>query len=936
MQWHEVSEDALMSKLESTQKGLSSNDVSTRVKRYGPNVTAQETKASAIKIFIEQFKNIIILILIGAAVISYFSGDKIIEFYVITGIVAFIILLSFFEEYKATKDMEALRKLTPKKAKAIRDGKKQEIDGETLVPGDIIVLSRGDIVPADARIIHSSNLQVDESALTGESVAVSKKAGTLPTDTPLAQRKNMVYAGGQVTNGEASCIVVATGKKTELGQIASLVGDAKEEKSPLQKRIDKLGRQFSYTVLGICLFILVLGVLRGEPFAQVLLLAVAVAVAGIPEALPATIALSLSVGMKRMAKEGAIIKQLTSVETLGTCTVVCSDKTGTLTQNKMVIEKIWAFDVEINVTGEGFEPEGLFLYEDQQINPHNHHGVRKILEIGVLCNNADLKEQEGEWSIDGEATEGALIVLAKKAGVEKEHAHKHRKRIHEHPFDADRKRMSTIHEHHEGFHITYAKGAPERLLERSTHYLDKGRIKKLTPEIKEQVLRQVEHYADKGLRVLGLGYKEHHDDSIHQIKHDVEQIENNLVFAGVVSIRDPPAPSALKAIEECKQAGVRVVMITGDNPRTASAIAAELGILEGLDKKSGKELDNLSQEELDKMANEIGTKPVKYQILTGQDLANMSDEEFMRVANDVAVYARVTPKDKLRVVNTLQKLGHIVAMTGDGVNDAPALKKADIGVAMGKRGTDVAKEASEMVITDDNFATIVTAIREGRNIYTNIRKVVYYLLSGSMSSVMLVALAAVIGVVPPLTPLMILYMNLVTSDIPALGLCMEQPNKKSMKQRPRSPKEGLLSDYLLLKISQAVPIAVLGTIILYIWETAVRGSEPAVAQTIAFATLITFQLFHVFNAKSFDESMFTKEFLKNKYFIFGWFSAVAAMLLVIYWQPMAEIFGVIPLGIEHWFIIAGVGATILLFTEIQKSVLEAEIRERESLKIHSA
>ncbi len=906
--WHALAPEAAAGFLRSdTTHGLSSPEATARLTEHGPNIAAKEETTSALTILLRQFKSFIIYVLGAAAILSGIIGEHV-EFIVISCIVAFIVLLSFFEEYKATKDMEALKRLTPRQAKALRDGQLRDILAAQLVPGDVILLTRGDIVPADARIIEESGLQADESALTGESMPIKKRADASPMETPLAERKSMLYAGAQVMNGHAKAIVVATGRTTELGKIASMVKDAGEESSPLQKRLDRLSKQFSYAVFAACALIFIVGITRGEPWEHLLLLVVAVAVAGIPESLPAVIGVALAIGVKRMAKENAIIKRLPAVETLGACTVICTDKTGTLTQNKMVIERIWAFDTEVNVTGNGFAPEGLFLREKERVNPLRHAGLAKVLEIGAFCNNASLRRDDRkngvgrgneEWLIDGESTEGALVVLARKAGLDNEALHRRYPRLHEHPFDTERKCMSSIHLVKER-PIVYAKGAPERILERSTHYFADGKVRPLDQEARRRVLAKNEEYATKGLRVLALAYKEHRGET-----YELHRIESGLVLVGLVSIRDPPGPSAAESVKLCQGAGINVVMITGDNALTARAIASELGILRGDDK-----------------------------VLTGDELDGLSDDAFANIVDDVAVYARVTSKHKLRVVRVLQSRGHIVAMTGDGVNDAPALKKADIGVAMGKRGTEVAKEASEMVIKDDNFATIVTAVKEGRTIYANIRKFVYYLLAGNFSEVILILIAALLGVIPPLTPLMILFINLVTSDIPAIGLCKERPSANIMRQPPRDPKEGVLSDYLLLKISQVVPIIVLGTIALYIWELNVKGSDIVTAQTMAFVTLIMFVLFHVFNAKSFDETIFTRRTFTNWTLFLGYVLSVGGTLLVLYWEPLRKVFGTTPLDIGQWISIIIVASVVLLFVEVQKSILSAEMKERAKMSLY--
>ncbi len=889
--------EQVLKELNSNLKGLTEKEVQQNRQKYGRNITVEVKKTSPFMILLRQFKSLIVYVLLTAAFLSYLIGEYT-EVYVIGAIVLFIILLSFFEEYKASREMDALRELTPPKAKVKREGQIKEILAEEIVPGDILILRRGDLVAADARIIKASSLKTDESALTGESQAVIKKEAVLKRKTPLAERYNMLFAGSQVMNGDAECIAVSTGKTTEIGKISQMIKSVKQEETPLQKRLDKFGKKASIIVIILCAFIVVFGLLRGQDLEHILLLAVAVSVSGIPESLPAVIGVVLAMGMKQMASRKAIIKRLPAVETLGTCTVICSDKTGTLTQNKMVIEKIYAFDTEINVTGKGLTPKGLFLEEDEEIDPKKRKGISKILEIGVLCNNSELKKKGKDWKIEGESTEGALVVLAKKAGIDKTSYHKNYPRVKEHPFDPERKCMTSVHMV-KNKPIVYTKGAPEVLLKKSEYYLQNGKVKKLTNKERQQILDKTQEYAQQGMRVLGLAYKEHKGKT-----YELKRVEQGLIFSGLVSIRDPPAENVMQSVESCKQAGIKVVMITGDNKDTALSIAKELGIYEE-----------------------------HSHAITGPELDAMDDKEFMKIVRNVAVYARTTPKHKLRIVQALQKSGGIVAMTGDGVNDAPALKQADIGVAMGKRGTEVAKEAAEMVIEDDNFATIVNAVQQGRTIYTNIQKFIYYLLAGNFSEVILMLIAILIGVLPPLTPLMILFINLVTSDIPALGLAVEKPSPKIMHQKPRNPKEGILSDYLFLKLGQVVPLIVLGTIGLFMYELAFGGATLEKARTIAFATVIFFELFHALNAKSLDESILSRRMFSNWQLLLGVFLSAAATVLAVYWAPMQGIFSTVALGYKEWVTVVLVSASALFFVEIQKTIVSSEIKEMEKLEI---
>jgi Ca2+-transporting ATPase len=887
----------VLTALGTSEKGITSSDAVKRKEQYGLNAIELEKKTSALRILLNQFKNFIIYILIFANIISLLTHE-IPEFVVISIIILVVILTGFFEEYKASKEMEALKNLTPRKANVYRDGKLIEILAQDIVPGDIISLDRGNIVPADARIISCNNLHIDESTLTGESVPVVKKEGCLKEGTALAEQYNMVFASTQVTNGNAHIVVVKTGKATEIGKVSSMITGIKEEETPLQKRLDKLGKQLSICVFAICIFIIIIGILRGETLISLLLLAVAVAVSGIPESLPTTIAVTLALGVKRMAHRNAIVKRLPAVETLGTCTVICSDKTGTLTQNRMVVEKISTADIEVDVTGSGFEPKGLFLYEGKTIDPKKHTTLSKILEIGIFCNNSDIKRVGEEWDIEGEPTEGAFIVLAKKAGMEKADMHTRYPRVKEHPFDPVRKCMSTVHIVQKK-RIVYSKGAPELLLKNAEFYLEGGKIKKMAKEVREKILAKNEKYAKTGMRVLGLAFKEHKAKEM-ELKH----IESELVFVGLVAMRDPPEPHAKESVQMCKEAGTKVVMITGDNRITAEAIAKDLGIYEEGD-----------------------------MILEGPELDKLDDGRFAKVVDHITVYARATPKHKLRIVDALQKKGHIVAMTGDGVNDAPALKKADIGIAMGKRGTDVAKEASEMIIKDDNFSTIVSAIKEGRTIYANMRKFIYYSLTTNIAEVVLILIAVILSEEPMLTALMILFLNLVTGDFPALALGVDEAPKDIMKQRPRNPKESILSDYLLLKTSQTVPIVVLGTILLYMWEFIIHHNIKK-AQTIAFTALILFELFHVFNAKSWDETAFSRKSLTNLYLNAGIIFSALLTFIVIYFPPAQAIFGTVSLTFGEIAIIVVVTSMIVFYNEIQKTAINSEIKEREKMIVY--
>lgn len=895
--WYSKSLDNIYEELNTSKNGLTDEEVLQRLNKFGFNELEARKKDTILHIFLRQFKSFIVWILLFAAGISLFIGHTI-EFIVIIIIICLITLLSFFMEYRASKDMDALIALTPKKSLVIRNNIEKEISSKELTIGDIIVLRRGGVVAADAVLIESNSLKVDESTLTGESVPVDKFTGQLTGTVELAKRTNMVFSGSNITNGFGLAVVVNIGSRTEIGDISLMIKTIKEETTPLQKRLDKLTKQISVVVIFVAIAVFFIGLLKGSNPAEMFIFSMAVIVSGIPESLPTVVAITLAKGVKRMAENNAIVKRLPSVETLGTTTVICTDKTGTLTQNKMFAENIFTSDLELTITGKGYEPKGLFLKENVQMNPNEHGTLSKLLEIGILCNNSDIKKEHNEWIMDGEPTEGALIVLGNKANLIKSDLHKKIPRKKEFPFDSERKCMSTIHTN-EDVNFVYSKGAPELLLDKSTHYLNNGKITELDNSTKVKFLEKNTAFASNGLRVIGLAFKEHSGS------FDLENVESKLIFVGLVSIRDPPEPSAKASISECKEAGIKVVMITGDNEITARAIGSELGIYAEGDA-----------------------------ILTGKKLDLMSDLDLKKFVNNVTIYARVTPAHKLRIVKTLQEAGHIVAMTGDGVNDAPALKRADIGIAMGICGTEVAKESAELILKDDNFSTIVNAVKEGRTIYENIRKFIAYLLVGNLSEILIVLIAVIAGMNLPLTALMILFINLVTSEFPALGLSFEKPSKNIMKQSPRSPKEGVLSSYIILKIGQIVPLVILGTVLLYQWELFFGVGNIVKAQTIAFATIIFFELFHTFNVRSWNESIFNEDFFSNKLLLGGVALSSLLTVLVIYLAPLQRIFGTTALNAFDWLLVLSVSLGVVFFVEIQKTLIRSELNELEKMEIH--
>lgn len=897
--WYSHTIDYIFKELDTSNSGLNESQANKRIDKYGKNEIKPDKKSNWFKILIRQLKAFVFWVLGFTAFISLIIGHKV-EFVVIVLIIIFSLFLSFIMEFKAAKEIESLINLVPHHSKVIRAGKEVTVLSPELVPGDILLIERGDVIGADARIISSENMMVDESTLTGESVPVVKTIGVIDGEISLAQQSNMAFTGTHVTNGHGIAVVVGTGENTEFGKISHLIKNIEVQSTPLQKRLDRLTKQVALFAALFSFISFIIGIIHGIYLGTMLIFSMAIIVSGIPESLPTVVAITLALGVKKMAKENAIIKRLPAVETLGTCSVICTDKTGTLTQNKMMIEKIFTSDSEINVTGEGYTPEGLFLQENEQVDIKTKKSVSKMLEVGLLCNNSDIKQEENNWVVDGEPTEGALITLARKAGMIKLDYHAKYKRKKEHSFDPARKIMSTVHRY-KGKDFVYSKGAPEYLLKKAKYYLHETGIQKLTPPIRMGFMKKNEEYALTGCRVLGLAFKEHTAKSL-----EIEHVESELVFVGLVSIRDPPDLMTIDSVKKCKDAGIKVVMITGDNEVTAKIIATEIGIY---------------------------TK--KDTILTGTELDKIHDDELERIIESVTVYARTKPSQKLRIVETFQKLGHIVAMTGDGVNDAPALKKSDIGIAMGLRGSQVAKASSELILKDDKFSTIVKAVEQGRTIYDNIRKFIYYLLVGSISEVLIILFAVIAGVNLPLTALMIFFINLVTSEFPAIGLSVEKPTKHIMHQKPRDPRESILNEFVIMRISATVPILIAGSLAVYLFEMFKTG-DVSKAQTVTFATIIMFELFHTFNAKTWNHTIFSKDFFSNKTLFLGILASVIMTLIVIYFGPFQAIFGTIALSLSDWILILSVSSSVILFVELKKLFLKIEIKEREKNEISPA
>ena len=872
--------EEVLSKLDSDQKGISSMQAKERLSQHGPNQLESTTKPSPLKIFIGKFKDYMVLVLIFAAIISFIAGETT-NAYVILGIVVLVAIIGFVQEYKAEKAMEALREMVAPEADVIRDGQMSTIPAADLVPGDVVFLEAGDKVPADGRILEVTSLQVIESSLTGESMPVEKLAQTLPEDIALADRKNMVFMGTIISQGNCRAIVTATGLGTELGRISGLMKQEQAE-PPLKIKLQQLAKRQAFLVMVISAIVFILMFSRGLPVIDALIASIALAVAGIPEALPFIVTLALAFGTQAMAKKNAIIRRLPEVETLGSTTVICTDKTGTLTTGEMTLREIRTYR-KIEVTGAGYDPSGQFISQGAKLEP-TEEDLARILKIGVHANNSAIERANGGWRVVGDPTEGALIVAAKKAGI-LDKTRDGSSRFIEYPFDSERMRMTTVDEVHKEGYIVSMKGAPEVVLSHCTKTTTPNGTKTLTEEDRRSILADADDMAENALRVLALAWKPiSNNDPV-----EVDCIESGLIFAGLTGMMDPPRKEVPEAIRVSKMAGIRTVMITGDHRLTARAIGKELGIGNG-------------------------------EVIEGVQLDRMSSEDLREHIDDVSVFARVTAEHKVRIVEALKARGHIVAMTGDGVNDAPALTAADIGVAMGRTGTEVTKEASDMVIADDNFATIVSAIEEGRRIFDNIRKGTSYLLSVSFAELATIFFAVALGFPLPLLAAQILWINVVAEEFPAIGLALEPSHSDIMKRKPRDPKESMPSRPLMIYTLGIAAAIVAGTLGMYI-ITLQSNPDLSYARTVAFVGLGFFTVYNAYSSRSLQESVFRMNPLGNKTLLMGIAASILAILAVVYIPFMQFIFETRPLSSESWILILTTGLVVVLAAEVMKKIL---------------
>lgn len=863
--WHTLSLDSVKSNLktDSTQ-GLSQGEAAKRLEQYGPNTLEQAKGRSVFAILIAQFKSVIVALLVAATGIAFAMGDRV-EAIVILIVIVLNAAIGFFTEWRAEQALTALQKQSVKSAHVVRDGAQHEIDASELVPGDLVILSEGNRVPADGRVIESVQLQIEEAALTGESLAVTKTADPIPdASVTLGDRLNLAFLSTTITAGRGQMLVTATGAKSEVGKIGALIDEAKNRETPLEQSLAKLGQLLIIVVLVLCAVIVGAGMLRGVAnLLQMLEMGLSLAIAAVPEGLPAVTTMTLALGMQRMAKMRALVRRLPAVETLGSVTVICTDKTGTLTRNQMTVSVFKLDQRSIDVTGTGYEPEGEFKESDKSLDSKPDEPLNLALRIGILCNDAKVERANGETKILGDPTEAALIVAGEKAGLDPAALATEYPRLSEVPFSSENKQMITVHRTPEGKSVAFVKGAPGSLLDASQSvdrkYWD----------------AQNEELAKAALRVLALAYRELPES------YREDEIARDLTFVGLVGMRDPLREEAKTAIATCHEAGIRSVMITGDQQVTAAEIARQLGI--------DKDFDG---------------KPLR--IVHGSELENLDAEGWKRTVADAAVFARVSPEHKLRIVEAFQAQNHVVAMTGDGVNDAPALKQSDIGIAMGIQGTEVAKESADIVITDDNFATIVSAVEQGRIIYSNILRFLHYLLSCNLSEILTVFVALMVGWPLPLVALQVLWLNLITDIFPAFALALETSAPDVMKRAPRDPDKPLITTRFVGLITWQAFLLAGVTLVAFAIGLRWYGSTGAGlrhANTLAFMTLALAQVFHAFNARSQDQSAFTRRLFSNGWLWAAVLTCVALQIAAVYVPLLQKVLQTAPPKPADWWLI---------------------------------
>lgn len=915
--WHAQEVDEILRELDTKEAGLTQEEARKRLEKFGPNELKKEKGKSPIKMFFEQFADILMVILlvaVGLSVFSFFYTQDIGELYdalVIVAIVLATALLGFFEEFRSEKAVEALKKMTAPTAIVLRDGRDMKIEATEIVPGDVILLFTGDKVPADSRLVEAINLKVDEAPLTGESAPVSKNVKGLPAETPLNDRRNMAFTGTIVVYGRGKAVATSTGMNTEFGKIAKMVQMTVEETTPLEKRTSSIGKWIGILSVAICIAVAIVGVIEGRNFLDMMLWGVSLAVAAVPEALPAIVTGALAVGMYRMAKVNTIVKRLPAVETLGCTSVICSDKTGTMTKGEMTVQRIFVKDKPLKVSGIGYDPKGDFLFENKKIQPSDME-LRTLLTTATLCNDSKLEKDTAteRWMIKGDPTEGALVVAAAKAGIWKEELEKQQPRIAEIPFSSERKCMTTLHVSPNKTRIAYMKGAPEIVLGKCTKLLDESKVRKMSKEDRAGLLKVNEAMAKQALRNLGFAFKELPET----VGHLEEEDEKDFVFAGIVGMIDPPREEVKDAIYVCRKAGIGVVMVTGDHRLTAIAVAKELNLL--------------------------GENETEGRVLTGEELEKISDEQLEGIVERVVIYARVSPEHKMRIVKAWKAKGKVVAMTGDGVNDAPALKMSDIGVSMGITGTEVTKEASDMVLTDDNFASIVKAAREGREIYDNIKKYLTYLLRCNIMEIIVMFVAVVtvpfLAKIFPgqnqtaatiseatvaLTATQLLWVNLTTDGLPALALGVDPGDPDLMERKPRDPNESIFTREVKVYLS-ALPILMSALLLFgyFFYRPWEGGYHLTEARTQLLTAMILMELANAVAARSLKYSIFRVGVFKNKFLWYAIASSLGLQLLVLYTPGLQGLFDVSSPELLDWAFAILFTAIVFVSLEIGKYV----------------
>ncbi len=883
--WHVLDEPAVLDQLASSRAGLSREEAARRLSEHGPNELREAEPIRPLALLIGQFKSLIVWLLAAAALVSGLMGEWA-ECIAILAIVIVNGLIGFYQEYNAERSLAALRRMTAPRARVRRDGQSLSIPAAEVVQGDLLELEAGDLVPADARLLEAATLKAVEAALTGESEAVEKTPAVLDgRDVPLGDRRNMVFLGTVVATGKGLAVAAGTGMGTEMGRIADLLaGAAGEDATPLQKKLQAFGRILVWACLGIVGLIFSLGLVRGIPLLELFLTSVSLAVAAVPEGLPAVVTVALAVGVQRMAARNALVRKLHAVETLGSANVICTDKTGTLTVGEMTVRALWAAGTSYQVTGEGYGPEGTIRAHGDAGEADGDAPLRELLGVFVGCNGASLVRDEGAWKVIGDPTEGALLTAGGKRGVVA--AETASPRLAEIPFDSDRKCMTVVRRQPDGSSRALVKGAPDVVLERCTRIRDAAGVRAMTGEDRRTILAQNAELGRRALRVLAAAWR---DLDAGCDPSSAEAVERDLVFAGLAGMYDPPRPEAKQAVALARSAGIRVVMITGDHPHTALAVARDLGIAQPQDLA-----------------------------LSGTELEALDDEAFGRRVEQVAVYARVTAAHKLQIVRAWKARGAVVAMTGDGVNDAPAIKGADIGIAMGRAGTEVTKEAADMVIADDNFASIVAAVEQGRGIYDNIRKTMQYLLAGNVGELLLITACVVIGLPMPLLPIQLLWINLVTDGVPALCLATDPIDPSVMKRKPRRKRESLTDKSFVSVMLVTGVLTAAVSLAVYIF--ALGGETEEMARTHAFTALVYAELLRSFGARSETRSVWQVGFFSNLKLAL----VVLASMGLSFWAPHNALLGsflkVEPMPLHHCFLLLAVGAIPLLVLEVWKIV----------------